>query len=132
MNTCSPAFERQDGNDQQLVAGFGRCRQRRIEGYLYKTNTGHSKGHDRNFRDLSDGFGIARTSNVMARRARSNSITTGRSAQAVVPEIDHCVGQGLECVVQLTETIKTKQQSPELVFPGKHAFDRSKSLFEYG
>ena len=61
-----------------------------------------------------------------------NSITACRSALAVVPEIDHCIGKGLECVVQLTETIKTKQQSPELVFPSKHAFDRSKSLFEYG
>jgi hypothetical protein len=35
-------------------------------------------------------------------------------------------------LTELTEAIKTKQQLPELVFPGEHAFDRPKSLFKYG
>jgi hypothetical protein len=55
----------------------------------------------------------------------------GRSALAVVPEIDHRIGQGLECVVELTEAIKTKQQSPELVFPSKHAFNRREAFLKY-
>ena len=37
-----------------------------------------------------------------------------------MPEIDHRVGEGLECVVQLTEAIKAKQQPPVLVSPSKH------------
>jgi hypothetical protein len=43
-----------------------------------------------------------------ARRNR-NSITADRSALAVVPEIDHRIGKGLEGVVQLAEAIKAKQ-----------------------
>jgi hypothetical protein len=31
----------------------------------------------------------------------------------------------------LTEAIKTKQQSPELVFPSKHAFNRTKPFLKY-
>ena len=31
-----------------------------------------------------------------------------------MPEIDHRIGKGLECVMQLTETIKAKQEPPEL------------------
>jgi hypothetical protein len=35
-----------------------------------------------------------------------------------MPQIDHRIGNGFECVVQLTETFKAQQQAPELVFPG--------------
>src|SRR3954447_25173015 len=48
-----------------------------------------------------------------------------------MPEVDHRIGKGLECVVQLTEAIKTKQEPPELVFPSKHPLDRLKSFLEY-
>ena len=48
-----------------------------------------------------------------------NPITADRSALAVVPEIDHCIGKRLERIVQLTEAIKAKQEPPELVFPSK-------------
>ena len=63
-----------------------------------------------------------------AARRKRNSTTTAGSAPAVVPEIDHRIGEGLECVVQLTEAIKAKQQPPKLVFPSKHSFNRVKSL----
>src|SRR5947209_19918294 len=36
---------------------------------------------------------------------------------AVGPEIDHRIGEGLEGVVQLTETVKAKQEPPKLLFP---------------
>ena len=58
-----------------------------------------------------------------AARRKRNSIMSAGSAPAVVPEIDHRVGEGLEGVVQLTEAIKAKQQPPELVFPSKHSFN---------
>ena len=48
-----------------------------------------------------------------------------------MPEIDHRVGKGLECVVQPAETIKAKQEPPELVFPSKHSLDRKKSFLKY-
>lgn len=66
----------------------------------------------------------------VARRKR-NSASIAASAPTVVSEIDHCVGEGLECVVQLTEAIETKQQTPELVFPSEYTFNRLKPLFEY-
>ena len=50
-----------------------------------------------------------------AARRKRNSTTTAGLGPAVVPEIDHRIGEGLECVVQLTEAIKAKQQPPELV-----------------
>jgi DNA-binding PadR family transcriptional regulator len=55
-----------------------------------------------------------------------DAILTGSVAQLHqdVPEVDHCIGQGFECVVHPTETIEAKQQSPELVFPSEHAFNR--------
>ena len=46
-----------------------------------------------------------------------------RSTLAEVPQIDHRISQGLECVVQLTEAIETNQQAPELVFPAKHTLN---------
>src|SRR3954468_1969026 len=48
-----------------------------------------------------------------------------------MPEIDHRIGKGLEGVVQLTEAIKPKQETPELVFPSKHPLDRLKSFLKY-
>ena len=48
-----------------------------------------------------------------------------------MPEIDHCIGKGLECVVQLTEAIEAEQQAPELVLLSEHSFDCMKSFFEY-
>ena len=55
-----------------------------------------------------------------------------RSTLAEVPQIDHRISQGLECVVQLTEAIESKQQAPELVFPAKHTLDSMEPLFENG
>jgi len=43
-----------------------------------------------------------------ATRRERNSIPTAGSASAVMPEIDHRIGECLECVVQPTEAIKAK------------------------
>jgi hypothetical protein len=37
-----------------------------------------------------------------------------RPVRAVVPEIDDRIGEGFECVVQLTEALEAKQQPAEL------------------
>jgi len=55
-----------------------------------------------------------------------------RSTLAEVPQIDHCISQGLECVVQLTEAIESKQQAAELIFPAEHTLDGVEPLFENG
>ncbi|MEA2855498.1 MAG: hypothetical protein QOE02_5568 [Rhodospirillaceae bacterium] len=46
-----------------------------------------------------------------------------RLASAVVPQIDHRIGKGLQCVVQRTEGIKAQQQAPELNFTGEQPLD---------
>ena len=48
-----------------------------------------------------------------------------------MPEVDHRIGKGLECVVQPAETIKAKQELPEFVFSSKHPADRPKSFLKY-
>ena len=48
-----------------------------------------------------------------------------------MPEVDHRIGKRLEGVMDLAETIKAKQEPPELVFPGKHPLDRLKSFLKY-
>jgi hypothetical protein len=113
----------------QLVAGFGRCSQRRVEGWLYNTKSGRDNLEDEPFCAVPGGFGH-RAYEPNHGAARRNPITAGSSALAIVPEIDHRIGQGLECVVELTEAIKTKQQSPEFVFPSKHAFNRREAFLK--
>src|ERR1700693_106678 len=66
----------------------------------------------------------------VAHRKRNSATITG-STPAVMPEIDHCIGEGLESVVQLTEAIEAKQQPPELVFPSEHSSNRMESFVEY-
>ncbi len=51
---------------------------------------------------------------------------------AEMPQVDHRIGQGLERVMQRTEALETQQQAPEFIFPGKHALDGAKTLFEDG
>ena len=53
-----------------------------------------------------------------------------RSASAEMPQVDHCVGQGLERVVQRADALESKQQSAKLVFPSEHPFDGAKPLLE--
>lgn len=91
------------------------------------------KAEDGPFCAIPDGFGrrpYKQTHGVRLHRNK-NLINAGGSVLAVMPEIDHCIGQCLERVMQLTEAFKTKQQSPELVFPSKHPFDRPKPFFKY-
>ena len=47
-----------------------------------------------------------------------------------MPEIDQCVGERFEGVMHWTEALETIQQSAELVFPRKYAFNCAKSLVE--
>src|ERR1700735_1519986 len=55
-----------------------------------------------------------------------------RSDLAVVPEIDHRIGERLERVMQPADALKAQLQSAELVLPGKHPLDRPEALFEDG
>jgi hypothetical protein len=70
----------------------------------------------------------------VARRTEIQPVadSSRRSDLAVVPEIDHRVGEGLECVVQPADTLETQQWPPELVLRGKHPLDRPEALFEDG
>ena len=49
---------------------------------------------------------------------------------AVVSQIDHCVREGLERVVHVTDALETQQQTTELIFPGKDALDGPEAFFE--
>ena len=51
---------------------------------------------------------------------------------AVVPEIDHCVSEGLERVMHPADAFEAQQEPAELVLPGKYSLDRPKALFEDG
>jgi len=51
---------------------------------------------------------------------------------ALVPQIDHRVGECLERIVYLTDSLEAEQQTPELVFPGKDALDGAEALLEDG
>ena len=69
--------------------------------------------------------------------ARRNEIppvaSSGRGSDlAVVSEIDHRVGQGLERIVQPADAFKAQQQPAELVLPGKHPLDGAEALLEDG
>ena len=55
-----------------------------------------------------------------------------RSDLAVVPEIDHRIGERLERVMQPADALKAQLQSAELVLPGKHPLDSPEALFEDG
>src|ERR1700733_2792755 len=55
-----------------------------------------------------------------------------RSDLAVVPEIDHRIGERLERVMQPADALKAHLQSAELVLPGKHPLDSPEALFEDG
>jgi hypothetical protein len=78
------------------------------------------------FRDATD------EQNHGAMHRTLNTFSRVKSAPAVVPQIDHCIGKGFECVVQLTETFKAQEQAPELVFPGEQPLDGTEPLFEDG
>src|SRR5258708_8689526 len=76
-------------------------------------------------------LGMERTSRITARCAgRETQASTVRSAAAEVPEVDHRIGQGLECVVHAAEAIEAKQQAPEFVLPAEDPLDGVEPLFE--
>ena len=49
---------------------------------------------------------------------------------AVVPKIDHGVGERLERVVHVADVFEAQQQTAELALPGKHALDGPEALLE--
>ena len=49
-----------------------------------------------------------------------------------MPQINHRVGDGFECVVQFADALETKQQSLELVFPAEDPLNGVESLLENG
>src|SRR5258708_20820000 len=75
--------------------------------------------------------GMERTSRITARCAgRETPASTVRSGAAEMPEVDHRISQGLECVVQLAEAIEAKQQAPEFVLPAEDPLDGAEPFFE--
>src|ERR1700682_4166521 len=58
--------------------------------------------------------------------------STTQSVAAVVPQIDHRVGERLERVVQVAQTLEAQQQAAELVFPGEDALDGAEAFIENG
>jgi hypothetical protein len=66
-------------------------------------------------RRCAKGFGIAWTNGITARYADDETkVSMARSASAVVPKIDHRMGDGFERVVQLTQSLEAHQQATEL------------------
>ena len=61
-----------------------------------------------------------RTSEITAPRHAVTTRVRQRPMSAEVAEIDHCIGEGLECVVQLTEAFEPEQQVAKFVLPAKH------------
>lgn len=51
---------------------------------------------------------------------------------AEVTQVDQRVGQRLERVVQIAQSIKAQQQATKLVFPSKYAFDGVEAFFQNG
>jgi len=47
-----------------------------------------------------------------------------------VPQVDHRVGQGLECVVHGADALEANQHAAELVLQGEHALDGAESFLE--
>ena len=45
-----------------------------------------------------------------------------------MPQVDHRVSQALEGVMKPTDTLKTQEQTPKLIFPGKHPLNGEESL----
>ena len=78
-------------------------------------------GHDAGKRDRGAG-----------RRNEIPPVAGSGRRSAVVPEIDHRIGERLERVVQPADALETQQQPAELVLPGKHPLDRPEALLEDG
>ena len=71
---------------------------------------------------------MQRTSRITVRcTGKETQALAVRSAPAVVPQIDHRIGKGLECVVQLTETVKAQQQAPVSSQPNSCSMVRNRS-----
>src|ERR1700726_2253086 len=60
------------------------------------------------------------------------SIEVGTTSTGDFVSHDHRIGERLERVVQLTEELEAKQQTPKLVFPGELGLDSAKPLLEDG
>ena len=77
---------------------------------------------------------MTRASGIAPRRNEIPPVAgSGRGSDlAVVPEIDHRVGEGLECVVQPADALEAQQQPAEFVFPGKYPLNRPEALLEDG
>lgn len=55
-----------------------------------------------------------------------------RSAAAEMAQVDHRVGQGLECIVDVADDLIANQHTTKLVLPSEHAFDGAKAFLEDG
>ena len=49
-----------------------------------------------------------------------------------MPQVDHRVSEGLECIVDRAQTLEAKQQAPELVLPGEDPLDGPEAVEGFG
>ena len=75
---------------------------------------------------------MSRRASSQRRRAHRYSPFATKLRRAEVPQIDHRVGDGVECVVPFADALETKQQSLELVFPAEDPLNGVESLLENG
>lgn len=47
-----------------------------------------------------------------------------------VPQVDHRVGERVECVVNLTDALEPEQQAADLVFAGEDPLDGAQAVVE--
>jgi hypothetical protein len=75
-------------------------------------------------------FFVRQTSEITARRRAVGTRLPQRPMSAEVAEIDHCIGEGLERVVQLTEAFEPEQQVAKFVLPAKHTLNGVEPFLE--
>jgi hypothetical protein len=78
------------------------------------------------------GFPLQWTSEILAHAMPHRNAPAHKLALTKVPQVNHCIRQRFECVMELAEAIKPKQQAPELVFPTKDPFDGFEPLAKDG
>jgi hypothetical protein len=75
------------------------------------------------FAQVNFNIGVERTCGILAQCGHHEEASAVRSILAEVPQVDHCIGQRFEGVVQPAEAIEPKQQAAKFIFPAKYPLD---------
>ena len=84
------------------------------------------------FAQVNFNIGVERTCGILAQCGHHEEASAVRSILAEVPQVDHCIGQRFEGVVQPAEAIEPKQQAAKFIFPAKDPLDGIEPLFKNG